>query len=78
MIKQALSGIKVVGFVTVAVGPIIVRDLAVNGATCVLVENMKLPNTLRLNSPFKDNIPGMDEAFLFPSLIQINMTCAWT
>jgi crotonobetainyl-CoA:carnitine CoA-transferase CaiB-like acyl-CoA transferase len=66
--KQALSGLKVVGFVTGGVGPILVRSLATHGATVVLIESIKQSNTNRSAGPFKDNKPGINRGYSFANV----------
>jgi benzylsuccinate CoA-transferase BbsF subunit len=61
----ALKGLRVVGFVTEGVGPLLTKSLATNGATVVLIESAKRPDGTRLRSPFKDNIAGMDRSYRF-------------
>ena len=63
--RQALSGLKVVGFVTAGVGPLILRSLATNGAIVVRVESMKNPDVTRTMSPYKDNKPGVNRSYAF-------------
>jgi benzylsuccinate CoA-transferase BbsF subunit len=65
MTNQALSAVKVVGFVTAAVGPLLVRSLAINGATCILIESINRPIGLRTSSPYKDNKPGVNRSYNF-------------
>lgn len=62
---RALEGLKVVGFVTEGVGPLLTKGLATNGATVVLIESANRPDGTRLRSPFKDNIPGMERSYRF-------------
>ena len=64
---RALKGLKVVGFVTEGVGPLLTKVLATNGAMVVLIESAKRPDGTRLRSPFKDNVPGMDRSYRFAS-----------
>jgi benzylsuccinate CoA-transferase BbsF subunit len=63
--KQALSGLKVVGFVTAGVGPVLLKHLATHGATVVLVESAKRPDITRTAFPFKDNKPGINRSYRF-------------
>ncbi|MFC1921574.1 CaiB/BaiF CoA transferase family protein [Chloroflexota bacterium] len=63
--KQALSGLKVVGFVTAGVGPLVLKTLATHGATVMLVESAKRPDMTRTSSPFKDNNPGINRSYRF-------------
>jgi crotonobetainyl-CoA:carnitine CoA-transferase CaiB-like acyl-CoA transferase len=60
--KQAFEGVKVADFSWVGVGPQVTRELAAHGATVVRVESHKRPDALRLNTPFKDGIPGIDRS----------------
>ena len=63
--EAALSGLKVVGFVTAGVGPLLLKSLATHGATVVLVESAKRPDITRTASPFKDNKPGINRSYRF-------------
>jgi benzylsuccinate CoA-transferase BbsF subunit len=63
--KQALTGVKVLGFVTDGVGPIIGRVLAMYGATVVQVESESRPDGTRLRSPYRDNIPGVNRSYRY-------------
>ncbi|MFC1532155.1 CaiB/BaiF CoA transferase family protein [Thermodesulfobacteriota bacterium] len=65
MKEQALKGIKVVGFVTAGVGPLVTRSFAVNGASVVVVESNKRPNNMRVRGPFKDDKPGVNRSYFF-------------
>ena len=65
MQPRALKGLKVVGFVTDGVGPLLTKGLATNGATVVLIESAKRPDGSRMRSPFKDDVPGMDRGYRF-------------
>ena len=62
MSKQVFEGLKVADFAWVGVGPQIARELAQHGATVVRVESHKRPDTLRVASPFLDNMPGIDRS----------------
>lgn len=58
-------GLKVVGFVTEGVGPLLAKYLATEGATVILIESEKRPNGQRLRAPFKDNKPGLNRGYRF-------------
>ena len=62
MKNDALKGVKVADFSWAAVGPIIGRTLAYHGATVVRVESSTRLDMIRLQTPFKDNIPGIDRS----------------
>jgi benzylsuccinate CoA-transferase BbsF subunit len=68
MQKQALNGLKVVGFVTGVAGPFVLRSLAIHGATTVLVESIERPNITRTMAPFKYDKPGINRSFHFSFL----------
>jgi benzylsuccinate CoA-transferase BbsF subunit len=63
--KKALKGLRVAGFVTGGVGPIITKTLATHGATVVIVESGKRHNITRSGGPFKDNINGINRSYSF-------------
>jgi benzylsuccinate CoA-transferase BbsF subunit len=63
--RQALKGLKIVGFVTEGVGPITTRLLAMHGATVVQIESENRPDGQRLRSPFKDNKPGVNRSYRY-------------
>ena len=60
--KQVLEGIKVADFSRIAVGPQVGRELAEHGATVVRIESHRRPDNLRLLTPFKDGIAGIDRS----------------
>ena len=62
MQKGILEGIKVADFSWVGVGPMVGRELAEHGATVVRVESHKRPDLLRVMTPYKDGIPGIDRS----------------
>jgi len=66
--KQALEGVKIVNFSWAGVGPLIVRYLALHGATVVRVESHKVPDVTRVMTPFKDGKPGIDRGPWFADL----------
>jgi len=65
MQKQALEGLKVIGFTYAGVGNRVLRTLAEYGATVVIVESITRPNNLRLAGPFKDDIRGINRSGYF-------------
>jgi benzylsuccinate CoA-transferase BbsF subunit len=65
---KALDGLKVAGFVTGGVGPIITKSLATHGATVVLIESGKRHTITRSGGPFKDNINGINRSYSFAFL----------
>ncbi len=62
---KPLSGLKVLDFCWVAVGPMITKYLAEYGATVIRVESSKRPDTLRSGAPLKDDIPGINRSGYF-------------
>jgi benzylsuccinate CoA-transferase BbsF subunit len=63
--KEALKGLKVIGFVTAGAGPMLVKSLATQGATVILIESAKRHNVTRSGGPFKDNKPGLNRSYSF-------------
>jgi benzylsuccinate CoA-transferase BbsF subunit len=62
---KALQGLKILGFVTAGVGPMLVKVLATHGATCIIVESEKRFNVARSGGPFKNNKPGVNNSYFF-------------
>ncbi|MBI4297942.1 MAG: CoA transferase [Chloroflexi bacterium] len=60
--KEALAGLKVLEFTRVIVGPHAGRMLAEHGAEVVIVETIHHPDLLRLASPHKDGITGINRS----------------
>ena len=60
--KEVFKGVKVADFSWVGVGPQTARELAEHGATVVRVESHKVPDMLRVATPFKDGISGIDRS----------------
>jgi benzylsuccinate CoA-transferase BbsF subunit len=65
MNNKALQGIKVAGFVTAGVGPLMVKSMVTHGATAIIVETQKHFNVTRGSGPFKDNKPGPNRSYSF-------------
>lgn len=63
--EQALEGIKAVDFGWVGTGPRHAKYLADHGATVVRIESHTRIDVLRLQPPFKDNIPGINRSAFF-------------
>ena len=66
--RGILEGIKVADFSWVGVGPVACRELAEHGATVVRIESHKRPDFLRVSSPYKDGIPGIDRSGYWTAL----------
>ena len=65
MSKRAFSGIKVLDFCWVVIGPMLTRYLADFGAEVIRVESRSRLETLRLSQTFKDGIPGVNRSAYF-------------
>jgi benzylsuccinate CoA-transferase BbsF subunit len=65
MKKQALEGLKVADFSWVITGPLSSKLLGDCGATVVRVENSDRPDTIRLYTPYKDGVPGLNRSGFF-------------
>lgn len=67
-----LTGIKVASFCWMAAGPLTVKYLGMWGATVVRVESHTRPDTVRLQGPYRDGVPGVNNNAWFPA---INSSC---
>lgn len=62
MQEKVFDGVKAVDFGWVLAGPIVFKFLADYGATVIHVESHKRPDLLRVSTPYKDGIAGVDRA----------------
>ncbi len=60
--NQVFAGVKMLEFTWAGVGPQVGRELAEHGATVVRIESHTRPDLVRVASPFKDGIPGIDRS----------------
>ena len=67
MSEFALSGVKILDFAWVGVGPITTKYFADNGADVIRVESAARPDVLRLAPPWKDARPGINSSQFFAS-----------
>jgi benzylsuccinate CoA-transferase BbsF subunit len=63
--KKVFEGIKVVDFGWAIAGPLTLKYLADYGATVICVESFQRPDLLRITSPYKDEVAGVDRAGYF-------------
>ena len=56
------TGIKILDFSWVGVGPITTKHLADFGADVIRIESVSRPDTLRNGAPFKEGIPGINRS----------------
>ncbi len=63
--KQALEGLQVLDFSWIIAGPLATKHLADCGAEVVRVETGSRPDILRLYTPYKDGIPGLNRSGFF-------------
>src|SRR5215207_7308635 len=63
-----LSGLKVLDFTWVWVGPTGLRYLADYGATVVHVESATRVDTGRTSGPFKDGVPGPERSAFYANV----------
>ena len=66
--KCPLAGIKVASFCWMAAGPLTVRYLGMWGATVVRVESHTRPDLVRLQGPYRNGVPGIDNNAWFPAV----------
>ena len=66
--KNPLAGIKVASFCWMAAGPLTVRYLGMWGATVVRVESHTRPDMVRLQGPYRNGVPGIDNNAWFPAV----------
>jgi benzylsuccinate CoA-transferase BbsF subunit len=59
------AGLRVLDLSWVGVGPMTAGYLASYGATVVKIESSKRPDVLRLNPPFKDGRPGLNNSHFY-------------
>ena len=75
-----LEGINVIDFGTAIVGPLTGRIFADYGATVIKVESSLRPDVLRLSTPQRDGVSGIDRGGYFPPFnagkmsLSLNMT----
>jgi len=62
---QPLQGLKVVDLTWLISGPIACRFLANFGAEVIKVESQMAPDNIRLTTPFKDNVSGVNRSTTF-------------
>jgi benzylsuccinate CoA-transferase BbsF subunit len=62
MPEKVFEGVKAVDFGWVLAGPIVLKYLADYGATVIHVESHKRPDLLRVSTPYKDGIAGVNRA----------------
>lgn len=62
---EPFEGTKVLDFSWVGAGPLVTKYLADFGATVVRVESSAHPDSLRLTSPFKGRVPGINRSGYF-------------
>jgi len=59
------DGLHVLDLSWVGVGPMTAAYLASYGATVIKIESSKRPDVLRLNPPFRDGMPGLNNSHFF-------------
>ncbi|MFC1926830.1 CaiB/BaiF CoA transferase family protein [Chloroflexota bacterium] len=62
---SVFDGIKVLDFTWAAAGPLVTKHLADFGATVVKLESANRPDVMRVGSPYKDNIAGLDRSGMY-------------
>ena len=58
--EGVFSGLTILAFCWAVVGPLTMKFFADHGATVIRVETSKRPCTMRVSSPYKDNIPNLN------------------
>jgi crotonobetainyl-CoA:carnitine CoA-transferase CaiB-like acyl-CoA transferase len=59
------DGLRVLDLSWVGVGPMTAGYLASYGATVIKIESSKRPDVLRLNPPFRDGMPGLNNSHFY-------------
>ena len=60
--RYAFSGMRVLDFTWVGVGPITIKHLADFGADVIRIESVSRPDVLRNAAPFKDGVAGINRS----------------
>jgi benzylsuccinate CoA-transferase BbsF subunit len=63
--EGVFSGLTILAFCWAVVGPLTMKFFADHGATVIRVETSKRPCTMRVSSPYKDNIPNLNRGGYF-------------
>jgi len=63
--SKVFEGVKIIDFGWAIAGPLTQKYLADYGATVISIESFQRPDLLRTATPYKDEIPGVDNAGYF-------------
>jgi crotonobetainyl-CoA:carnitine CoA-transferase CaiB-like acyl-CoA transferase len=63
--RHVLNGIRVVDFSWIWAGPLVTKILGEHGAEVIKIEGAARPDLVRMLTPFKDGVPGMNRSGLF-------------
>jgi len=63
--RRPLEGLKIIDFTWLISGPIACKFMADYGAEVIKVESNSIPDNIRLTTPFKDNIAGVNRSAMF-------------
>lgn len=63
--KKPLEGLKIIDLTWLITGPIACKFLADYGAEVIKVESHSMPDNIRITTPFKDNIAGVNRSGTF-------------
>jgi benzylsuccinate CoA-transferase BbsF subunit len=65
MLGKPFEGVKILDFTWMGVGPLAINYLLYYGATAIKVDSNVRPDPLRLVTPYKDAIKGLDRSYYF-------------
>lgn len=64
-VRRPLEGLKIIDFTWLISGPIACKFMADYGTEVIKVESHSIPEGIRLTTPFKDNVVGVNRSAMF-------------